>query len=106
MVGINDIRMDIINRIARIGNLDKLMAISKNVQEIENTVIPVKTKPRQVKKTLPLSEAKTGIRKNVTFEQILEEQKYKKGLRFEDFKELQDDPDWECTLDELLAALD
>lgn len=84
MVGISDIKIEIINRIIQIDDLDKLMAISKNVQEIE----------------------KTGIKEEVTFEQILKEQNYKKGLRYEDFKELQDDPEWEYTLDELLAGLD
>ena len=102
----NDIRNSIMNTINRIDDLDKLVSIFNNDKTLEKAEVIVKKRPKRVKKTLPLSEAKTGIRKNVTFEQILEEQKHKKGLRFEDFKELQDDPDWECTLDELLAALD
>ena len=102
----NDIRMNIINIISRIENIDGLIAISEKAEAVEKEVVTVKKKPKRVTKTLPLSEAKTGIRKGVTFEQILEEQKHKKGLQFEDFKELQEDEEWEYTIDELLAALD
>lgn len=106
MIAINDVRNSIMNTINRTDDLDKLIAIFNNAQTVEKEEITPKKRPKRVKKTLPLSEAKTGIRKGVTFEQIVEEQKHKKGLRFEDFKELQEDPDWEYTIDELLAALD
>lgn len=42
---------------------------------------------------------------DATFEDAIKGQEHKQ-LTFEDFKELQDDPDWEYSLDELLAALD
>lgn len=83
MVGISDIKIEIINRIIQIDDLDKLMAISKNVQEIE----------------------KTGIKEEVTFEQILEEQNYK-PISYEEFRAKADKIEWEYTLDELLAGLD
>jgi hypothetical protein len=98
--------MDIINVISRIENLDKLIAISKSAKAIEKEDVKTKKTPKRVEKTLPLSEAKTGIRTGVTFEQIVEEQNYKKGLQQNDFKELQEDEEWEYTIDELLAALD
>lgn len=105
MIAIKDARNGIMNIVNRIDDLDKLIAIFNNAKIVEKEEVVVKPKPKRVKKTLPLSEAKTGIRKGVTFEQILEEQKDKKGLKYEDFKALQEE-DWEYTIDELLAALD
>jgi hypothetical protein len=101
----NDIRNSIMNTINRIDDLDKLVAIFNNAKTLEKEEVVVKPKPKRVKKTLPLSEAKTGIRKNVTFEQLKKEQNYK-PISYEEFRAKADEIEWEHTLDELLAALD
>lgn len=101
----NDIRMNIINIISRIENIDGLIAISEKAEAVEKEVVTVKKKPKRVTTTQPLSEAKTGIRKGVTFEQLLKEQNYK-PISYEEFRVKADKIEWEHTIDELLAALD
>lgn len=101
MMNANDIKMDIINLISRINDLNKLKLIYKNVEQVDQI-------PSESDSTGEGPDFRNGvveIREGVTFEQILREQDYQ-PISYKEFRALADQIEWEHSLEELLEALD
>lgn len=101
MISANDIKMNIIDIITRINDVNKLKQIYKNVEEVEN--IPVKRDHSDNR--LDYREATVEIREGVSYEQILSEQDYQ-PISYLDFRNLADQIEWDHSLEELVEALD
>ncbi len=101
MVSTNDIKLNIINLISQINDLDKLKQIYKKITQV-NKSFPTENKESQ---SPNFKDAVVEIRKGVTFQEILEEQNYK-PISYARFRKKADSIKWEHSLDDLLAALD
>jgi hypothetical protein len=91
----NDIKMDIINIISKIDDVDRLERIYKNIERDDFESTP---KPN-------IQDAIVEITEGLTYKQILEEQNYK-PITYNEFRALADQIEWEHSLEELLAELD
>jgi hypothetical protein len=91
----NDIKMDIINIISKIDDVDRLERIYKNIERDDFESTP---KPN-------IQDAIVEITEGLTYQQILEEQNYK-PITYNEFRALADQIEWEHSLEELLAELD
>lgn len=98
----NDLKINIINLITKIDDVNKLQNIYKNVEQQVSRPILNNT---MAKKKLDFRDAIVEITEGVSYQQILEEQNYK-PITYQEFRALADEIEWEHTLDELLAALD
>ena len=101
MITANDIKINIINIVSSIDDVNKLEEIYQGIEEVaskSDQEISLSEKPK-------LSDAIVKIREGVTYQQILTEQNYK-PMSYEEFRELADQIEWEHSLDELLAVLD
>lgn len=101
MITANDIKINIINIVSSIDDVNKLEEIYQGIEEVaskSDQEINLSEKPK-------LSDAIVEIREGVTYQQILAEQNYK-PMSYEEFRELADQIEWEHSLDELLAVLD
>lgn len=94
-VNTNDIKMNIINIITRIEDIDKLERI---YHALEKAVASENKKP-------DIKGAIVEIREGVSYKEILAEQNYK-PISYEDFRELADKIEWDHSLEELLAEID
>lgn len=97
----NDIKMNIINLITRINDLNKLKLIHKKVEEVDQSSM----EPAVSEKQLDYGDAVVEIREGVSYEQILREQDYH-PISYKEFRILADQIEWERSLEELLDALD
>ncbi|MEL7220291.1 MAG: hypothetical protein AAGJ93_03165 [Bacteroidota bacterium] len=91
----NDIRMNIINIIAKIDDADKLERI---YEKLEKEEYESEEKPN-------IADAIVEITEGLTYEEILEDQDYKQ-LTDDEFEELTSQIEWDYSLEELLAELD
>ncbi len=97
----NDIKMNIIDLITRINDLNKLMLIYKNIEEVDNSSVKSDASGKQ----LDYRDATIEIREGVSYEDILREQDYQ-PISYQEFRALVDQIEWEHSLEELLEALD
>lgn len=101
MISANDIKMNIINLITRINDLNKLKLIYKSVEEMDKSSV----EPEVSDKRLDFRDAAVEIREGVSYEDILREQDYQ-PVSYQEFRALADQIEWEHSLEELLEALD
>ncbi len=94
-VNTNDIKMNIINIIARIDDADELERIYHSLE---------KEKFNNIKKP-DIKAAIVEIREGISYKEILAEQNYQ-PISYNEFRELADKIEWEHSLEELLAELD
>ena len=91
----NDIKMNIINILSKIDDVDKLERIYRNIEEDNFKSDP---KPN-------IQDSITEITEGLTYKEILEEQNYK-PITYDEFRGLADQIEWDHSLEELLAELD
>lgn len=101
MMSANDIKMNIIDLITRINDLNKLKLIYQNVEEVDKSSVDSALS----EKRLDFRDAAVEIREGVSYEQILHEQDYQ-PISYQEFRALADQIEWEHSLKELLEALD
>jgi|GEM_PF-613985 len=101
MMSANDLKMNIINLITRINDLNKLKLIHKNVEELDESSVELDVSDKR----LDFREATVEIREGISYEQILREQDYQ-PISYQEFRALADQIEWEHSLGELLEALD
>lgn len=101
MVNANDIKMDIINLVSRINDLNKLKLIYEKVEQVEK----LSSEMSSLDKQPDFREAEVEIREGISYEQILREQDYH-PISYEEFRALADQIEWEHSLEELLQVLD
>lgn len=95
----NDLRMDIINLLIRINDVNKLKLIYKQAEALEE--MPESEEASEPK----LEDAVAEISEGVTLEQIFQEQNYQ-PVDYQAFRRLADQIEWEHSLEELLKCLD
>lgn len=101
MVTTNDIKIEIINLITKINDIDKLKIIYRGIEKIDNRIV----EPEEGDQKPDFKDAIVEIREGVTFNEILTEQNYQPST-YKDFRRTADQIEWEHSLDELLAELD
>lgn len=102
MESISDIKIDLINLITKVSDYQRLKFIYSVVQsELDKPSISSPQEDTADKFEL----GKVDIRKEVTKDQIFEEQG-NKSITFQEVQELMTDEPWEQSIDELLATLD
>ena len=94
MVNANDLKINIINLITKINDVDKLKMIYNNLEGDD-----------QSNKNITLSEATIELREGVSFQQILDEQNYE-SISYQEFRKIADEIEWDHSLEELLEQLD
>jgi len=97
----NDIKMNIINLILKINDLNQLKLIYKNLEEVDEAL----ARPAVSDTRIDFGDAAVEIREGVKYEQILREQQYE-PVSYQDFRALADGMEWEHSLEELLEVLD
>lgn len=101
MVSTNDLKMNIINLISRINDLNKLKLIYRKVEQVDKSLEEINNTDRK----LDFKNAVVHIREGVTYQQILQEQNYKQ-ISYQEFRKVADQVEWDHSLEELLEALD
>ncbi len=94
MVNANDLKINIINLITKINDVDKLKMIYNNLEEVNQST-----------KGITLNDTTIELREGVSFQQILDEQNYR-PISYEEFRKIADDIEWDHSLEELLEQLD
>jgi len=94
-INTNDIKMNIINIISKIDDVDQLGNIYKSLEQYESENTP---KPN-------IHDDLVEVTEGLSYKEILAEQNYK-PISFEEFNVLAAQIEWEHTLEELLAELD
>ena len=99
MSTVGKLRLDIIERLFKIEDVEILKSIRHQLQAKREK------RSDQAQATAPdFLEAVTPIRKEVSLDQILKEQNYK-PISYEEFRKKADEIEWEASLEELLEAL-
>ena len=94
-VDTNDIKMNIINIITRMEDIDELERI---YDSLEKGLADSSEKP-------DIKDAIVKIREGMSYKEILAEQNYK-PISYDEFRKLADKIEWDHSLEELLAELD
>ncbi len=90
---INDLKIDIINVVSQVTDISILSKIRNRIkQEVEE---------KSNAESSHLKGADTKIRKGISFEELMNEQNYKK-ISFHDFTDLGTDEHWDVSLDDML----
>lgn len=97
MITINDIKVNLASKIFTINDLDLLKSIDRHIDTVHSK--------NQNVGILPYHLGMTQIRKNLTTDQIFEEQG-NKSITYKEIEEITKDTEWEHSLEEMLAALD
>lgn len=101
MVSTNDIKINIINLITQINDVDKLKQIYKKITQVNKPTITESKESNNPN----FRDAVVEIREGISYQEILEEQNYK-PVSYSSFRKKADNIKWEHSLDELLSALD
>ena len=100
MVTTNDLKIDIINLITKINDLEKLKLIYQEIEAVDSHIV----KTKGVEQSTDFKDAIVEIREGITFNEILMEQNYQ-PTTYKDFRDIADQIEWEHSLDELLVNL-
>ena len=98
----NDVKIEIINLITQIDDIEQLKLIYREIEEVGNKVTTSAVEPE---KNLAFKDAIVEIRQGVSFKEFLKEQHYQ-PISYQGFRAIADQIKWEHSLDELLAAID
>ena len=94
-INTNDIKINIINIITRMDDVDKLEEI---YERLEKDKLSISEKPN-------IQDAIIELTEGVSYKDILKDQHYE-PITYEEFRSMADEIEWEHSLEELLAALD
>lgn len=99
MVTARELQAKIIHLINGITDINQLQEIHIDVRSKLNVA------SNKDSLELPWKNAMVNIRNQITFEDLIEEQG-EKSISYEELRNLADEIEWNCTLDEILEILD